>query len=80
MESTDGSRVRDAVWDSLKKATSQFPALWVLVAVAVPLIGASAVVLAPFILPLAVMAVILMKSDTKKEVRTPSLSLTHTHG
>lgn len=64
--SSDG---RVSAWLALKKATAKYPALWVLVAVAVPLIGASALFLAPFAIPLGIMALIIIKSESNKKVR-----------
>ena len=71
--SSDG---RVSAWLALKKAAAKYPALWVLMAVAVPLIGASALFLAPFAIPLGILALIIIKSDSKNKVRAYRL---HTH-
>lgn len=58
-----------STWVTLKTAVAKYPALGVLVGLAVPLIGISAIFLAPFFIPLGIVSLLIMKAGPDAEVR-----------
>ena len=63
--SSDGgvASASSATWRALRGAIARHPALGALVVVAVPLMGAAAVFLAPFALPLGVVALVFARTN-----------------
>jgi|AntAceMinimDraft_1070359.scaffolds.fasta_scaffold32788_1 hypothetical protein len=61
---------RVSAWLALKTAVKRYPILGLLVALVVPLLGASAIFLAPFAVPLGIAALVFSKSGPKAEVRS----------